>query len=190
MPIAIINTNAGNVTSLIHAITRLGKEARLLASPDDLSDVSQLVIPGQGHFGSVMDHLTQTGWVAAIHNWVAEGKPLLGICVGLQILFEESEEAPGGAGLGIFSGQVTRLRSPKQPMVGWAEVNWQHNRFSTGAAYFVNSFVVRESAQCVAQTTYGEQFCAVVERGNTIAFQFHPEKSGDYGRRIFEQWLV
>lgn len=190
MSIAIINTNAGNVTSLIHAITRLGKETRLLTSPDDLSGVSQLVIPGQGHFGSVMGHLTETGWVTAIHNWVAEGKPLLGICVGLQILFEASEEAPGVAGLGIFSGQVTRLRSPKQPMVGWAEVNWVGDRFPHGAAYFVNSFVVRDAAEGVAQTTYGEQFCAVVERGSVIAFQFHPEKSGDYGRRIFEQWLA
>lgn len=187
--IGIIDTNAGNLASLENAITRLGKTCCLLSHPQ-IAGIDQLVIPGQGHFGSVMEHLNRLGWTDLLQEWIKVDRPLLGICVGLQILFETSAEAPNVRGLGIFAGNVKKLRSEKQPMIGWANVEWQDSHFPQGSAYYVNSFVVTDSTHCIATSHYGETFCAAVARSHTIAFQFHPEKSSDYGRRILAKWLV
>jgi imidazole glycerol-phosphate synthase subunit HisH len=190
--IGIVETGAGNVASLEAAILRAGHSCvRLSAPPTSLSNLSQLVIPGQGRFGPVMSTLNQRGWTPVLREWIQASQPLLGICVGMQVLFESSEEDAGIAGLGVFSGHVRRLHSPKQPMMGWAPVSFEAgNGEPEGDAYFVNSFVVPHATEAVAATHYGETFVAAIKKGNTVACQFHPEKSGAYGQSLLQKWLV
>ena len=188
--IGIVETGAGNLTSVRAALDRLGRTHATLATPDT-DGVDALVVPGQGHFGAVMDRLDQTGWRQALLGWIAEDRPLLGICVGQQILFEGSEEAPEAAGLGVLAGRVERLDFPKRPMVGWAPVEWAEGEdLAPGDAYFVNSFAVRDSDAAISRVTYGETFVAAVRRGRVLGVQFHPEKSGAWGQSLLGQLLA
>ena len=189
--IGIIETGAGNLASLQAAVERAGRLAVRLKTPL-LDGIDQLIIPGQGRFGPVMQTLEDRQWVPALRNWFNNQQPLLGICVGLQVLFDASEEDPGVRGLGLLHGEVRRLNSPKQPMMGWAPVVFDQANADepNGDAYFVNSFVVPESAEAIAWTQYGERFCAVVRAGTWTACQFHPEKSGAYGAMLLDRWLL
>ena len=185
--IGIVETGAGNIRSLQAAIERSGRECVRLNAPDTAT-VDQLVIPGQGRFGPVMSHLQRHGWVNYLRDWIQHDKPLLGICVGLQILFRASEENPGISGLCVFDHSVNKLHSPKQPMMGWADIHWE-NKTAHDQVYFVNSFVAPVFSATVARCEYGQAFSAVVQRGNLTACQFHPEKSGATGMRLLQQWL-
>ena len=187
MTIGILQPDSGNITSICDAVTRLGLDFRLLPEPQ-LEGISHLIVPGQGRFGAVMRYFDRHGWRQVLLDWIAAGKPLLGICVGMQVLFESSEEDEE-AGLGVFSGRVEQVRAPKRPMMGWAPVRFQNIELPDGEAYFVNSFVVHDSAESIAQVTYGLPFAAAVARDNVIAFQFHPEKSGAWGREVLETCL-
>ena len=193
--IGIIETGAGNLTSLEAAIMRAGHTVRRLATPE-LNDIDQLLIPGQGRFGPVMNTLQKNAWVPVLKQWFAQSKPLLGICVGQQVLFEQSEE-DAVKGLGLLPGTVKKLQSPKQPMMGWCPVAFNESARSindeplhNGDAYFVNSYVVTNSAHAVAYANYGQRFVAAVQHGAWAAFQFHPEKSGAYGEYLLKQYLV
>jgi len=188
MTIGILQPDSGNITSVCDSLTRLGREYRILPKPN-LTGIEQLVLPGQGRFGAVMRYLERHGWVTTLRDWAAAGKPLLGICVGMQILFEGSDE-DSEPGLGIFSGRVTRLDGPKHPMIGWSRVQWSDPRFTDGAAYFVNSYGVPSHPEAIATTTYGSSFSVAVARGETIAFQFHPEKSGVWGKELLDSCLI
>ena len=186
--IGIINTAAGNIHSLIASIRRLNYRPLVLDRPQDISDaITTLVIPGQGHFGAVMNRLHAFGWPDFLHQWCKENKMLFGICVGMQVLFESSEESPGTQGLAFFKGRATKLQSPKQPMVGWASIH--SDTLPPGDAYFVNSYAIKQAEECIAKTTYGETFCAAVKAGSLVACQFHPEKSGTYGQEVMQQCL-
>lgn len=189
--LGVINTKAGNLFSLYACLKRIGFNTVQINTTDDIENnsVDALVIPGQGRFGQVMKQLTATGLDSSIIQWVRQDKPLLGICVGLQVLFEQSEEDPGVRGLGIFAGKVERLDSPKQPMVGWSKLNSSVGSMNEKIVYFVNSFGVKQSAVTAATVTYGEQFVAATNQGNIWAFQFHPEKSGEVGEEIIKQCL-
>lgn len=189
--IGIIETGAGNLTSLQAAIERAGRSAVRLKTPQ-LDGIDQLIIPGQGRFGPVMRTLDERNWAPALRNWFSDNQPLLGICVGLQVLFDASEEDPDVRGLGLLRGEVRRLHSPKQPMMGWAPVHFDPAMADEpeGDAYFVNSFVVPTCQEAIAWTEYGERFCAVVRKGAWLACQFHPEKSGSYGAALMDRWLV
>ncbi|GAA0198510.1 imidazole glycerol phosphate synthase subunit HisH [Kangiella japonica] len=189
--LGVINTKAGNLFSLFASLKRIGFKTVQINTSDDIKNnsVDALVIPGQGRFGQVMKQLTATGLDNSIIQWVRQDKPLLGICVGLQVLFEQSEEDPGVRGLGIFAGKVERLNSPKQPMVGWSKLNSRVGSMNEKVVYFVNSFGVKQSAVTAATVTYGEQFVAAIYQGNIWAFQFHPEKSGEVGEEIIKQCL-
>jgi len=189
MTIGVLNPQSGNLTSVCDMLERLERPYRVLAEPE-LDGISQLLFPGQGRFGAVMGYLREHDWEAPIRAWAAAGKPILGICVGMQILFETSEEDPGVRGLGLFSGGVKKLDAPKHPMIGWSNVHWRNMPFAFGAAYFVNSYGLHDHEASVGTTTYGKTFCVAVARDNIISFQFHPEKSGTWGRELMEQCLI
>lgn len=186
--VGVIRPDSGNITSMGDCLQRLGVGYRLLATPESLADITTLLLPGQGRFGALMRYLDRTGWTPVLQQWCAEDKPFVGICVGMQVLFAGSEEDEG-AGLGVLPGRVQRMRSPKHPMIGWSEIDWLQAGYPAGAAYFVNSYAVYESADVLARATYGEPFVAAVKRGNLSAFQFHPEKSGKWGQELLSLCL-
>ncbi|NVJ50188.1 MAG: imidazole glycerol phosphate synthase subunit HisH [Gammaproteobacteria bacterium] len=186
--VSIVNTQAGNLYSLKASIERLGCAVEIADTPDQVRG-ERLVVPGQGHFGSVMQNLESNNWLPALQQWREDNKPLLGICVGMQIFFSGSDESPAASGLGWLKGRVERLAFPKQPMVGWAYCEFSHQDFRSGMPYFVNSYAVRESEQCIAKTAYGEAFCAAVKDNNLVGFQFHPEKSSQYGQALIQRAL-
>ncbi|GAA4364340.1 imidazole glycerol phosphate synthase subunit HisH [Kangiella marina] len=189
--VGVVNTKAGNLFSLFACLRRIGFEPITVNTTQDLelNELCALVIPGQGRFGQVMKQLKATKLDQAIQMWSQQGKPLLGICVGLQVMFEQSDEDPGVEGLALFEGKVTRLQSPKQPMVGWCQLDSQEARFKNQIVYFVNSYGVKSSPVAVATVTYGEEFVAAINQGNLWAFQFHPEKSGPIGEEMIKQCL-
>ncbi|HEY9030106.1 MAG TPA: imidazole glycerol phosphate synthase subunit HisH [Kangiella sp.] len=189
--VGVINTGAGNLYSLNGCLRRIGFYPVTINQSSDLEryDISALVIPGQGRFGTVMFNLNTSGLDEVIKKWYHDNRKLIGICVGLQIMFEESEEDTGVAGLGLLQGKVTRLQSPKQPMVGWADVQSSENWLNNQTLYFVNSYGVNTSDKSIAKVTYGETFVAAVASNNMIAFQCHPEKSGIAGEEVLKQCL-
>lgn len=187
--IGLLDTQAGNLTSVRAALDRIGLAHRTLWDVET-DGLDALLVPGQGRFGAVMASLDERGWRDALLAWHAEGRRLVGICVGQQILFEGSDEDEGAEGLGILNGRAERLDFPKRPMVGWAPVEWADDSFPAGDAYFVNSFATRRSDDALAETVYGERFVSAVRNGNTVAVQFHPEKSGAWGQQVLAQLLT
>ena len=133
-----------------------------------------------------MNQLKATGLAQEICDWVVQDKPLLGICVGLQVLFEASAEDPSVKGLGVFEGIVERLESPKQPMVGWAKITSSQEFLNQKIVYFVNSYGLKTSTVTAATVIYGEEFVAAINQSRTWAFQFHPEKSGAVGEEVMK----
>ena len=184
--ILIIDTKAGNLFSLRAAIERLGVSTTTLVEPNDES-FDSIVIPGQGRFGTVMGNIRKNQWDQYLAQARQKNIPILGICVGMQIFFEASEEDNDSLGLGWFKGKAKALDFPKKPMVGWAKLDSE--LWSESVVYFVNSYAVKSSDKTVATTTYGESFCAAVKSANFTGVQFHPEKSSDDGKEIIRQAL-
>ena len=196
--IALIDYGAGNLTSVRKALTALGAEYATPASPDELARFSALIVPGVGHFAATSALVGR--WRDTIGAAVRAGTPLLGICLGMQWLFEGSDEAPDVPGLGVLPGRVTRLRGDaeerlKIPHVGWNALDFRGTaRILAGLephahVYFTHSFAAPVTADCVAATSHAETFAAVVERGNVFGVQFHPEKSSEAGLRIMRNFL-
>ena len=196
--IALIDYGAGNLTSVKKALHALGAEFTVPASPDECADAAGLIVPGVGHF-SATTALGQP-WRDAISAALEAGTPLLGICVGMQWLYEGSEEAPDVPGLGVLEGECRLLRGNaeqrlKIPHVGWNALDVSGAcRLLAGVpggsyVYFTHSFAAPVTDACVASTTHGEAFAAAVERGNLFGVQFHPEKSSDAGLRILRNFL-
>jgi len=197
-PIALIDYHAGNLTSVKKALAALGASVFVPASPEDLSDASAVIVPGVGHFDAT--RALGPDWIEAILQRVGEGRPLFGICLGMQWLYEGSEEAPDVRGLGVLSGECRRLKSPpgsqlKIPHVGWNSIDKSRDAsivegIANGAqAYFTHSYVAPITADTVASTEHGEAFASVVQRGQVAGVQFHPEKSGEVGLQILRNWL-
>jgi imidazole glycerol-phosphate synthase len=198
MMITLLDYGAGNVRSVINAIERLGEKVRLVESPDDLRGAEKLVFPGVGHFGNMMWILREKQLLDPLRAYLASGRPFLGICLGLQALFEFSEEAPGVPGLGIFRGAVRRFTIDLAvPHIGWNGVQVrQPSSFLQGIRgdekfYFVHSYHVDPEDEAIALTVtdYGRRFVSAVQRGPIVATQFHPEKSGAAGLRLLENFL-
>ncbi len=203
--IALIDYGAGNLTSVRKALTSLGASYATPASPGELRHFSALIVPGVGNFAAT--EALVGPWRDAIAADVRGGKPLFGICLGMQWLFEGSDEAPEVAGLGVLPGRVARLRGNAEQRLKIPHVGWNGLRFhgSTGATppaarilaglddgahvYFTHSFAAPVTDACVAATTHAETFAAVVERGNVFGVQFHPEKSSDAGLQIIRNFL-
>ncbi len=192
--IAIIDYGVGNLYSVEKAFVRLGAEAVVTSDPAAIMGAAKVVLPGVGAFGDCMSNLAEYGLTDVVRKVAAKGTPLLGICVGLQILFAGSEEDPGVPGLGIFPGMVRRLVAPglKVPHMGWNSLEFSGaNALFAGLTgnpyvYFVHSYhaVPDDSALVTAWTEYGGRVTAAVGRDNVYAVQFHPEKSGDAGLKI------
>lgn len=196
--IALIDYGAGNLTSVKKALHALGAEFTVPASPEECANATGVIVPGVGHF-SATTALGQP-WREAISRAVDTGTPLLGICVGMQWLYEGSEEAPDVPGLGVLEGQCRLLRGNaaerlKVPHVGWNALEVSGTcRLLAGVSsgshvYFTHSFAAPVTNACVASTTHGESFAAAVERDNVFGVQFHPEKSGDAGLHILRNFL-
>ena len=205
LPVALLDYGGGNVHSCHKAFVRAGIETRVVSSPAELEGTRGLVVPGQGHFRQVMEAFDASGFRAPIMAVAAAGEPIFGICVGMQMLLEGSEEAPGVAGLGLLPGTVLRFSpqedAEKVPHMGWNSVDkvgdspLLRNLFCPAYAYFVHSYYVpiTVDVEAGAITEYGAAFWSVLSQGNIHATQFHPEKSGEVGmavlRRFKEQVL-
>jgi glutamine amidotransferase/cyclase len=198
--VTLLDYGAGNVRSVRNAIGELGCEVRDVARPDDIGKAARLVFPGVGSFGSAMRRLEADGYVEPLKEYLRSGKPFLGICLGLQTLFEGSEESPGMPGLGIIPGKIRRFDDPalSVPQIGWNGVNlWRESPLFRGYGgeklYFVHSFRATVSDEnrdwVLTSTDYGSEFISGVQKGNVAAFQFHPEKSGDAGLGILGNFL-
>jgi imidazole glycerol-phosphate synthase subunit HisH len=195
--IALIDYGAGNLTSVRKGFAAAGADLVSPQGPADLAEASGIVVPGVGHFGATA--ALAEAWKEAILRRVEAGVPLLGICLGMQWLFESSAEAPGIPGLGLMQGASTRLdatRPLKVPHVGWntLEVRRQVpilDGVDPGASvYFTHSFAAPVTADCAATSTHGSAFAAVVQREHIAGVQFHPEKSGLTGIRMLQNFVV
>lgn len=203
--IAVIDYGVGNLFSVEKALAHVGAEVEVTHEAGKIAQADKLVLPGVGAFGDCMKRLEATGLIPVILREIREGKPLLGICVGLQILFEGSDESPDVAGLSVFPGRVRRIEAPqlKIPHMGWnsLEFNEASGKSEKRAlfrdiqegvyVYFVHSYhAVPEDARIItAQATYGERITAAVSQGNVQAVQFHPEKSGAVGSAILKNFV-
>ena len=194
MKIAIIDYGMGNLHSAAKALEKVGAQVAVTRDPERVRQADKVVLPGVGAFGDCMKNLNERELAPVIHEVIAAGKPFLGICVGLQMLFEGSEEDPGVAGLGIFKGLVRKIIAPglKVPHMGWNSLAFQatsplfQGLPPAAYVYFVHSFhAVPTDESCItAVTDYGGQETAAVGRGLIQAVQFHPEKSSAVGLKI------
>ena len=194
MKIAIIDYGMGNLHSAAKALEKVGAQVVVTRDPAEVLRADKVVLPGVGAFGDCMKNLNERGLAPVIHEVIAAGKPFLGICVGLQLLFEGSEEDPGVAGLGIFKGLVRKIVAPglKIPHMGWNNLEYRTSSSlfqglpPAAYVYFVHSFhAVPTDESCItAVTDYGGQVTAAVGRGLVQAVQFHPEKSSAVGLKI------
>ena len=197
--IAIIDYDAGNIKSVEKALLFLEKEVIVTRDRDVILNADKVILPGVGSFGDAMAKLHEYDLVDVIHEYVKTGKPFLGICLGLQLLFDESEETPGVKGLGILKGKVRRFPNNKEykiPQIGWNSIKVRpDSRLFNGIAddsyvYFVHSYYLEAEDDNVvaARTDYIREYHSAVEFGNVYACQFHPEKSSDVGLRILSNF--
>ena len=198
--ITLLDYGAGNVRSVRNAIRKLGYTVQDVKSPADILNAERLIFPGVGSYGSVMERLGRDGFVEPLIERILSDKPVLGICVALQVLFEGSEESPGVAGLSILKGQIKRFAKSELsvPQIGWNGVNLHAKSplfagYNGEKLYFVHSYrATLEDADkewLLSTTNYGEEFVSGVQKGNVTAFQFHPEKSGEAGLVILGNYL-
>ena len=194
MKIAIIDYGMGNLHSAAKALEKVGAQVTVTRDPELVRQADKVILPGVGAFGDCMKNLNERELAPVIHEVIAAGKPFLGICVGLQLLFEGSEEDPGVAGLGIFKGMVRKIAAPglKIPHMGWNNLEYRTSSSlfqglpPAAYVYFVHSFhAVPTDESCItAVTDYGGQVTAAAGRGLVQAVQFHPEKSSAVGLKI------
>ena len=194
MNIALIDYGTGNLHSLAKALQTGGASVRIEADPQAATQADAIVLPGVGAFGAASSHLTTAA--AALSVAIAAGKPCLGICLGMQLLFETSEEGPG-TGLCVLRGHVRRLHARRLPHMGWNEVTMVDDpifsRLDNLVAYYANSYVVQpaDESEVIAWSQYGsERFPAAVRRDRVWGVQFHPEKSGAPGLRLLHNFLA
>jgi glutamine amidotransferase len=197
--IAIIDYDAGNIKSVEKALQYLGEEAVITRDAGEILMADKVVLPGVGAFGDAMEKLNRYGLVPVIHEVVEKGIPFLGICLGLQLMFESSEEAPGVEGLGLLKGKIVRIPEGdglKVPHMGWNSLSFpKEGRLFAGIpensyVYFVHSYYLQAEEDIVTATAeYGVTIHASVEKGNVFACQFHPEKSSHTGLTILKNFV-
>ena len=197
MMIVVADYGMGNLRSVQKAFEFLGHQAVVTEDPGAAREASHLVLPGDAAFGDAMQNIQRLGWEEAIHAHVETGKPFLGICVGLQLMFEQSEERGQHRGLGLLPGRVVRFPPAERvPQIGWNQIAIKRPaQIVQGVPegsffYFVHSFYVAEarSEDCVATTEYGLHYTSIAERDNVIGVQFHPEKSQQVGLHMLQNF--
>jgi glutamine amidotransferase len=199
--VAIVDYGAGNIKSVENAVRYLGHEAVLTRDPAVILSADHVILPGVGAFGDAMTRLSRYGLDEVLRKAAASGIPFLGICLGLQLLFESSEESPGAEGLGILKGHILRIpdgEGRKVPQIGWNDLTYPNpGRLFAGLpegsyVYFVHSYYLRAADPSIvtACTQYGVRIDASVESGNVFACQFHPEKSEAAGMKILQNFLM
>lgn len=196
--IAVIDSGVANLRSVVNALRRLGATLYIAQTPEELKTATKIILPGVGAFAAGMARLREGNFIEPLRNYAALGMPILGICLGMQMLFKRSSEMGNHEGLGLLNGNVVRFpqHGPKVPHIGWNQLEHdESSRLLKGVpngsyAYFVHSYYAQtDSENILAQTTYGVQFPAVVGRGNIYGVQFHPEKSHVTGLRILKNFL-
>jgi imidazole glycerol-phosphate synthase subunit HisH len=199
--IGIVDYGAGNLRSVSKALDFLGFENRLVGGAGGLAGIERLVLPGVGAFGEAARQLRTRGLFAPVKEWLEVGQPFLGICLGLQLLFESSEESPGEPGLAVFRGSCRKLIERKVPQIGWNTVAACGGGADDPALlrglpaepyfYFVHSYCVapEEADLVIAETDYGGPYPSIAGRGRVLGVQFHPEKSGGLGLQLLENWV-
>lgn len=194
MNIAIVDYGAGNLASVKKAFEALGQSAVITSDPAFVLQADRVVVPGVGHFGATAELQTR-GLKAALQNVMSQGKPILGICLGMQWMFSSSDEASGVDGLGIFPGACARFpREVKSPHVGWNQLSGigksqlLHDIADGSFVYFTHSYRAPVVDATVATCEYGGRFSAAVERENVFGVQFHPEKSGAAGKKLLQNF--
>ncbi|MFA6211022.1 MAG: imidazole glycerol phosphate synthase subunit HisH [Candidatus Obscuribacterales bacterium] len=188
----LVTSVGGNLGSVGRSLTRLGINFNSVDASNPPDGSRPVILPGVGAFGAVMASLREGNFDQTIKSLVNAGTPFLGVCVGMQILFDSSEEAPGVTGLGLVKGSVVKFTQGKVPQTGWNEVRAVNdNGWPTGFVYFVNSFYAKPENDLVTlyEANYFGQFCAAVSTANITAFQFHPEKSGEFGEGLLKKWV-
>ena len=203
--ISIIDYDAGNIKSVEKAIEFLGEEVEITSDKEKILASDGVILPGVGAFGVAMEKLHSRNLVETIKEYAKTGKPFLGICLGLQLLFDESDETPGVKGLGLLEGKIKRIPSEyedgtilKVPHIGWNSIDINPSRKlmkgipSDSYVYFVHSFYLEAAnlSDVIATTEYGVKIHAAVERDNIMATQFHPEKSSDVGLKILSNFIA
>ncbi|HYN17775.1 MAG TPA: imidazole glycerol phosphate synthase subunit HisH [Actinomycetes bacterium] len=205
-PVAVLDYGVGNLHSAAKALDRAGAEVRVVATVAEAGAAAGLVVPGVGAYGACLNGLASAGGAAPVAAWLEGGRPLLGICVGMQLLFEASEEGPVSDGVGVVPGKIRRLtggvppgqsRPVKIPHIGWDEVTVRPgSRLFAGLGdgtrfYFVHSYAPEPDGEAVAAVCdYGGRFAAAVEHGNLFGTQFHPEKSGKAGLALLANFVA
>jgi imidazole glycerol-phosphate synthase subunit HisH len=197
-PVAVLDYGVGNLHSAAKALDRAGAEVRVVPTVEAAAGAAGLVVPGVGAYGACLSGLASAGGGEAVAGWLATGRPLLGICVGMQLLFEASEEGPVADGVGVVPGKIRRLTGPvKIPHIGWDEVTIRPGgRLFAGLGhgtrfYFVHSYAPEPDGDAVAAVCdYGGRFGAAVEQGNLFGTQFHPEKSGKAGLALLANFVT
>ena len=199
LQVAVIDYDAGNTLSVTRALEKAGARVDLTRNPERVARADAVVLPGVGAFGDCMRKLEHRGMGGACREAIQSGKPFLGVCVGLQVLFDGSEESPGEAGLGVLPGTVVRFEAGglKVPHIGWnqLEVARKHpvlESLAGEAFYFVHSYYPEpvERDDILGTAKYGVRFCAAAGRENLVAVQFHPEKSSRAGLGLYENFLA
>lgn len=202
--VGVIDCGSGNLGSVANALRRISVPMRFAAGPEELSLSSspfeKILFPGDGHFATAMASLEKTGYAQAIREWAQADRPFLGICIGMQLLFDSSEEAPpvGGKaaqGLSILPGTVRRFPGRKIPHIGWSETRPRRSAslfrgLGDDFFYYIHSYYAdpADRSVCAAEAEYGLRYCCAVERGALAAVQFHPEKSGAAGIVLLRNW--
>lgn len=196
--IAIVDYGAGNLRSVVNAITRLDYQPKITSSPTEVINAHAVILPGVGAAANTMANLRTFGLASPIYQFIAEGRPFFGVCIGLQVLFTSTEEGGWHECLGIIPGRVQRLPSGlKIPHMGWNQVKQRvyHPVFEgipdKANFYFVHSYYVEpnDKSLIIGETDYGIPICSVIAKGNLIATQFHPEKSGEVGLKLYDNFL-
>lgn len=198
--VAIIDYDAGNIKSVEKAMVLLGQEVEITRDPGVIRNADRVILPGVGSFGDAMGKIRQYGLEKVIRQVAEDGTPFLGICLGLQLLFEGSDEAPGVSGLGVLKGEILRIPDVpglKIPHMGWNSLEFPRkgrlfrNLPEEPYVYFVHSYYLKaaDAGIVTAATEYGVQIHASVEKGQVFACQFHPEKSGDVGLQILRNFV-